>query len=54
MTAYEQQVINAERFYDKAMNLAESEAQEILPSYVPADRVHEKINNPTEEGIDEG
>ena len=54
MTAYEQQVLNTAIFYDEAINLASYESQEILMSYVPKDHVHELINNPTEEGIDEG
>jgi len=54
MTAYEQQVLNTEQYYNRAMQQADSEDQEILSSYVPGDHVHEKIHNPVQEGIDEG
>ena len=54
MTAYEQQVLNTEQYYNHAIDLAEAEDQEILVSYVPGDLVHEKIHNPIQEGIDEG
>ncbi len=35
MTAYEQQVLNTEQYYNLAMPQAESEDQEILSFYVP-------------------
>lgn len=54
MTAYEQQVLDTEQYFNLAMQQAELEDQEILSSYVPGDHVHEKIHNPVEEGIDEG
>lgn len=58
MTAYEQQVLDTEKYYDQAIHLAESEAQvqaqEILNSYVPGDLIHKIIHNPTQESIDEG
>lgn len=54
MTAYEKQIENTQKYYDEAMILAESDNQEILFSEVSDDDLHQKINNPTEEGIDEG
>ena len=54
MTAYEQQVLDTEKYNNQAIQLAESEEQEILNSYVPGDLVHKIIHNPTQEGIDEG
>ncbi|MCW8932334.1 MAG: hypothetical protein OQL19_19130 [Gammaproteobacteria bacterium] len=54
MTSYEQQVLNTEQYYNMEMQLVELEDQEILPSYVTGDRLHEKIHNPIQEGIDEG
>ncbi len=54
MTAYEQQMLNTNHYYDQAMILAESEGNEILASYVTGDQLHQKINNPIDEGIDEG
>jgi len=54
MTAYELQVQNTGRYNHQVMNLRESEGYEILAFYIPSDLVHEKINNLTEEGIDEG
>ncbi|MCW8930907.1 MAG: hypothetical protein OQL19_11785 [Gammaproteobacteria bacterium] len=54
ITAYEQQTLNTERFYDEAIQLAEADGDEILHSFVPEDHVHELINNTVDEGIDEG
>jgi hypothetical protein len=36
------------------MKIAEEMNVEILESYVPGSRVHQIINNPVTEGIDEG
>lgn len=41
-------------FYDRQMRAVEAEGVEILSSVVPGSRLHEKINNPIDEGIDEG
>lgn len=54
MTAYEQQVSNTSHYYDEQMRLAESESIEILYSDVPGSRLNQMINNPYDEGIDEG
>mgnify|MGYP000178339652 FL=1 len=54
MTAYEQQILNTERFYDRAILAAEQEDQEILSSVVPGSRLHQLINNTVDSGIDEG
>lgn len=54
MTAYEQQIQDTGRYYDQIINSVELDDYEILASYVPNDHVHEKIHNPTQEGIDEG
>ncbi len=54
MTNYEQQMINTEKFYDEAMMAIESQTNEIFRSYVTGDNLHQIINNPVTEGIDEG
>ena len=54
MSNYELQILNTEKFYDKAMLAAEKENIEILSSVVPDSRLHEIINNPIDSGIDEG
>lgn len=54
MSAYEKQILATERFYDRQMRAAETEPVEILSSVVPGSRLHEIINNPYDEGIDEG
>lgn len=54
MSDYELQILNTEKFYDKAMQAAELEDIEILSSVVPGSRLHQVINNPTDSGIDEG
>jgi len=54
MTAYEQQILNTEKFYDQAIKAAEQEGLEILSSVVPGSRLHEVINNTVDSGIDEG
>jgi hypothetical protein len=58
MTAYEKQIHETEAFYDteihKVEQQVEREGGEILSSVVPGSQLHEKINNPVTEGIDEG
>lgn len=54
MSAYENQILATEKFYDRQIRAAESEQLEILNSVVPGSRLHEKIHNPIDEGIDEG
>jgi len=54
MSNYELQILDTEKFYDQAMFAAEQEGIEILSSVVPGSRLHEKINNPIDSGIDEG
>jgi hypothetical protein len=54
MNDYEKQILNTEKFYDRQMKEAEDESVEILSSVVPGSRLHEKIHNPIDEGIDEG
>lgn len=54
MSAYEKQMLSTAKFYDRQIRAAESEQVEILSSVVPGSRLHEKIHNPVDEGIDEG
>ena len=54
MSAYEKQVLATVKFYDDAIRAAEQEDIEILSSVVPGNRLHEVINNPIDNGIDEG
>jgi hypothetical protein len=54
MSDYERQILATEKFYDEAIRAAESENIEILSSVVPGSRLHEKIHNPIDSGIDEG
>ena len=54
MSAYEQQIRATEKFYDRQMQAVEASGVEILSSVVPGSRLHEIINNPIDEGIDEG
>jgi len=54
MSAYEQQILATEQFYDREMRKVEQSGGEILSSVVPGSRLHEKIHNPVTEGIDEG
>lgn len=54
MSAYERQIRATEQFYDRQMHAVEAEGVEILSSVVPGSRLHEKIHNPFDEGIDEG
>ena len=54
MSEYELQNLNTEKVNDHAMRMAELEDIEILSSVVPGSRLHEKIHNPIDSGIDEG
>lgn len=54
MSAYENQILATAKFYDRQIRAAETESVEILSSVVPGSRLHEKIHNPIDEGIDEG
>lgn len=54
MTAYERQILQTGAFYDAQIELAESEDIEVLNSLVEDSRLHEVLNNPVDEGIDEG
>ena len=54
MSAYERQIYATEEFYDRQIHAAEAEGEEILSSVVPGSRLHQKIHNPVDEGIDEG
>ena len=54
MTAYESQIMETEAYYDAQIALAESEDEEVLYSDVADSRLHEILDNPFDEGIDEG
>jgi len=54
MSAYEMQIRATANFYDRQMRAVEAEGVEVLSSVVPGSRLHEKIHNPIDEGIDEG
>jgi len=54
MSEYELQILETEKFYDRAILAAEAEDIEILSSVVPGSRLHEVIHNPIDSGIDEG
>jgi len=54
MSNYEQQILETEKFYDRAILAAEDEDIEVLSSVVPGSRLHEIIHNPIDSGIDEG
>ena len=54
MTAYERQILATEAFYDAQIAIAEGEDIEVLHSDVTDSRLHEILNNPVTEGIDEG
>lgn len=54
MTAYENQIMRTEAYYDDCIADVEREGGEVLSSIVPGSRLHEVINNPIDEGIDEG
>ncbi len=54
MTAYEKQIQETEQHYDQMMSVLEDEDIEVLYSSVAGSRLHDIINNPVTEGIDEG
>jgi hypothetical protein len=54
MSGYEKQILETERFYDHQIHAIEESGVEVLSSVVPGSRLHEKIHNPIDEGIDEG
>ena len=54
MSAYERQILTTSQYYNRQIQAAEAEDIEILSSVVPGSRLHEKIHNPIDEGIDEG
>ena len=54
MSTYEKDVLNTGITNNKAMEKATSEKTEILNSSIRGDNLHRLINNPTQEGIDEG
>ena len=54
MTNYEKQILETERYYDREILKVEKEGGEILSSVVPGSHLHQKINNPVTEGMDEG
>ena len=54
MNAYAKQILSTAKFYDRQIRAAQSEQVEILSSVVPGSRLHEKIHNPIDQGIDEG
>ena len=54
MSAYERQIHETERYYDRQIQAVEKTGAEILSSIVPGSRLHEVIHNPITEGIDEG
>jgi hypothetical protein len=53
MSNYEKQILETEKFYDKAIRAAEAEDIEVLSFVVPGSRLHEIIDNPNDSGIDE-
>ncbi|MEA3274564.1 MAG: hypothetical protein U9Q81_04565 [Pseudomonadota bacterium] len=54
MSEYEKQILATERYYDDEMREIEQRGEEVLNSVVPGSRLHQVINNPVDEGIDEG
>jgi len=54
MSAYEQQILATEQYYDREMQAIERSGMEILSSVVTGSRLHQMIHNPVTEGIDEG
>jgi len=54
MSNYEKQILATERYYDREMRKVEQSGAEILSSVVPGSNLHQKIQNPVTEGIDEG
>lgn len=54
MSAYEQQILDTERYYDAQIREIEAQGVELLSSVVPGSRLHQVLHNPVSEGIDEG
>ena len=54
MSRYEQQLLETNRRHDELMREIEKVDPNVLSSVVPGSRLHEIINNPITEGIDEG
>lgn len=54
MSAYEQQILATEQYYDREIRAVEASGAEVLSSFVPGSRLHQVIHNPYDEGIDEG
>jgi biotin operon repressor len=54
MSKYEKQVHAIGRRNDAEIRALESQGIEVLSSKVAGRRLHEKIHNPWDEGIDEG
>lgn len=54
MTAYEKQVLETEQHYDRMMQEIEQFDPNVMFSVVPGSQLHQHINNPVTESIDEG
>ncbi len=54
MSQYEMQMQELSRRNDSEMRNLEAQGVEVLYSKVVGSRLHEKIHNPVDEGIDEG
>ncbi len=54
MSRYEQQVLDTGRRYDEQIRRIEQQDPNVLCSLVPGSRLHQIIDNPVTEGIDEG
>ncbi len=54
MSEYEKQMQDLSRRNDSEMRDLEKQGVEVLSSRVAGSRLHEKIHNPFDEGIDEG
>ena len=54
MSKYEHQTLYIARHYDQMMQVVESIDTNILYSVAPGSRLHEIINNPVSEGMNEG
>jgi len=54
MPGYERQILDTERHYDQMMKEIQAVDPNMLYSVVPGSKLHEMINDPITEGIDEG
>lgn len=54
MSNYEQENLEIQRFYGRAIHAAELEDIEIISSVVPGSRLLGVSHNPIDSGIDEG